>query len=193
MTGDLLDRQHFDEVIVRQLRRFLKGLSARLGVYVILGNHDGDLIGVELAKIESIRFVDGRVGRLIDDSNEATLDLIGLPGVWRTDAFDGFLKHVPARKNNSLRIVLSHYPDQILKMDDLQHDLFFAGHTHGGQVCFPNGSPVITHDALPKRFAKGVFKWGSSYLIVNRGCGFGSPMVRAFCSTEVIEVRLKRE
>eukprot|EP00755_Sulcionema_specki_P017767 Sspe_Gene.65197::Locus_38607_Transcript_1_1_Confidence_1.000_Length_1101::g.65197::m.65197 len=41
-------------------------------------------------------------------------------------------------------IVLSHNPDTAVSLAKFTFDLHLAGHTHGGQICFPNGTPVLS-------------------------------------------------
>ncbi|OKL49499.1 hypothetical protein BSR29_00620 [Boudabousia liubingyangii] len=42
---------------------------------------------------------------------------------------------------------------------DRKVDLTFAGHTHGGQFCLPNGEALVTNCDLPRPLASGAFDW----------------------------------
>jgi uncharacterized protein len=74
-------------------------------------------------------------------------------------------------------------------------DIIFAGHTHGGQVCLPNGRALTTNCDLPLDQAGGLSLWRhaqrSSFLHVSRGLGTSiwAP-VRLFCPPEAILVTL---
>ena len=68
-------------------------------------------------------------------------------------------------------------------------DLIISGHTHGGQVCLPNGRALTTNCDLPTSQARGLSSWSwenkGSFLEVSAGLGT-SPYapVRAFCAPE---------
>jgi len=74
-------------------------------------------------------------------------------------------------------------------------EIIFAGHTHGGQVCLPNGRALTTNCDLPLDQAGGLSTWRhaqrSSFLHVSRGIGTSiwAP-VRLFCPPEAILVTL---
>jgi hypothetical protein len=185
-TGDLVDH-HFDpRPAYKTARRLVTNLPSRLGSFAILGNHDGDLLGPALVGW-GLKLINGGMARLT--INGATLDLVGLPGVARRELTEDFLHRVPTKQPGSLRIVLSHYPDEVRRIDTLHADLVLAGHTHGGQLCLPNGFPMMTHDSLPKQMCQGVHRTHNTWLIVGRGFGFSTWPIRLFCPAEVIEVR----
>lgn len=74
-------------------------------------------------------------------------------------------------------------------------EIIFAGHTHGGQVCLPNGSALTTNCDLPLDQAGGLSVWRhaqrASFLHVSRGLGTSvwAP-VRLFCPPEATLVTL---
>lgn len=155
---------------------------ARLGCFGVVGNHDGDLVA---ARLESMGVVplDGGI------TSVGGVDLIGLPGTMRSDGrlFDD-LDRDPHRPT----IVLSHYPDEIRRLDRLSPDLMLAGHTHGGQICLPigGGLPLLTHDELPWRMARGVHRVDETWLVVSRGVGTTKLPIRVFCPAEAVELTL---
>ena len=74
-------------------------------------------------------------------------------------------------------------------------EIIFAGHTHGGQVCLPNGRALTTNCDLPLDQAGGLSVWHhaqrASFLHVSRGLGTSvwAP-VRLFCPPEATLVTL---
>lgn len=188
ITGDIIDDRFDHRPTLPFAERLLSRLSARLGVYSILGNHDGDLIGPNLAGW-GVQLLSGRIARLRSD--DAEVELIGMPGVYRDDPRRRFLRSIQPRRREALRVVLAHFPDDIHGIAAAEPDLVLAGHTHGGQVCLPNGWPPIRHDSLPRRYAKGVHRWNDTWLVVARGMGFTRYRVRLFCPSEVIELSLR--
>ncbi|HWB54613.1 MAG TPA: metallophosphoesterase [Tepidisphaeraceae bacterium] len=135
---------------------------------------------------------------LLDDQalriefNGATIELIGIRGASRDDLDHEFLNSVPAKQAESVRIILSHQPDNVLRLESLKADIILSGHTHGGQICLPGGRALLTHDSLPKRFASGIHRIGSTWLVVSRGLGYTKIPLRLFCSPEIVEIKLTR-
>ena len=42
-----------------------------------------------------------------------------------------------------IRIWLTHSPDGLLLLGDQKYAVAFAGHTHGGQICLRDGTPIV--------------------------------------------------
>lgn len=80
-------------------------------------------------------------------------------------------------------IVLAHNPDSFERLKDTQGDLILSGHTHGGQVNLPWLWKKFT---LSENMSlkKGLFKFGSKALYVNRGLGSVMPF-RWFSPPEI--------
>jgi hypothetical protein len=187
-TGDFVDDVHDHRKVLPTLRRVVNGLKSRLGSVAILGNHDGDLLGPPLASLD-LTLVEHRMLSLT--SGSASLELIGVAGVQREDFDPAFLRTLPAKAPNAVRVALSHYPDIVRETCFLKPDLFLAGHTHGGQICLPGKIPILKHDSLPRPICSGIHRAFDTWLVVNRGFGFSWLAVRMFCPAEVIEIRLR--
>jgi len=187
-TGDFVDDRVDHRRALPMVERFVTSLSARIGIYAVLGNHDGDLLGPRLPGW-GVHLIDNRYVRL--ESSEAALELVGISGVKRRSVDVPLLQNLPARQVGIPRIVLGHYPDQVQFVStSVQADLMLVGHTHGGQICLPGGRALLTHDYLPKRMARGTHQFGPTLLVVNRGFGWTRLRVRVFCPAQVVELRL---
>jgi uncharacterized protein len=187
-TGDFVDAKHDFQPALPTVGRLFSALSARLGKFAILGNHDSDLVGAA-AGAWGVTMLDQR--RLVVQSPHAAVELIGLPGVSREDLKPRFIKSLPPKQPGMCRIALSHFPDMIRRTPSLCPDLYLCGHTHGGQVCLPNGRPLVSHDSLPRRFSRGIHFAYATWIVTNRGLGFSSYItMRLFCPAEVIEITL---
>jgi len=187
-TGDFVDkRAHFPDAAVTA-RRFFNQLSAGLGVWAVLGNHDpvelGDMLGDWGVQHLRQRHV-------VIDAGARKIELIGLPGNSREDLSYEFLESLSPqspRHADHVRIVLAHFPDLIDAAAELKPDIFLAGHTHGGQICLPGRIPILRHAMLARKLCSGVHRHRDAWLVVNRGIGFTGVSLRLFCPSEVIEL-----
>src|SRR4051812_36282314 len=116
-TGDFVEDKHDPLPAVPHVKRLVAGFRARLGCFGTLGNHDlhhfaPHLDGTNVTLLEHDR-------RLLHLGN-AAIELIAFPGVKKRDLKDDFLRSVPPRGERTLRIVLSHFPDHLLRAKRLQ-------------------------------------------------------------------------
>jgi predicted MPP superfamily phosphohydrolase len=186
-SGDMVEDKLNPAPVLRLIRKFVSSLKANLGIYAVRGNHDLHFARPSLVGTPC-KLIDGQVHTL--SKNGAKLELIGLPGPERENLTDDFLKTIPPKRENIPRIVLSHYPDNIRKLEAHHPDVYLAGHTHGGQICLPFGIPIIRHDSLPQQLCRGVHRLAHSWFVISRGLGFSEAPIRIFCPAEVIELRL---
>jgi predicted MPP superfamily phosphohydrolase len=188
-TGDYVESKYDPGPAIPLAERFFSRLTCSVPVYGILGNHDGDLLGCHVPRW-GVQLVDRKVARITLASAEA--ELVGLPGVHREDTDQQFLANLGPPDPDLCRIVLMHCPDTIRKARRLEANLYLTGHTHGGQICFPGGLPLITHDTLSRRMCKGLFRVHGSWLHISRGLGFSGLPIRFLCPGEVTELVLRR-
>jgi predicted MPP superfamily phosphohydrolase len=83
-----------------------------------------------------------------------------------------------------------HGPDGLLALGDRRFELAFCGHTHGGQVALPGGTPIlIPGGALNRTYSNGLFDvrgaGAGGKLLVSRGVGCSTLPVRLFAPPEV--------
>jgi predicted MPP superfamily phosphohydrolase len=182
-TGDLLDREDLIDWLPDTLGR----LSAPLGCYFVLGNHDWYLTNTEevRARMESLGWLSlaGRCELL--PHRGGTLALCGSERPWMGTAPD--LSAVPPE---AFRLLLSHTPDNLRWARNEQCDLMLAGHNHGGQVRLPLFGPVYSPSASGARYASGVFWEPPTLLYVSRGIGGRHPL-RWNCRPELTRLILR--
>jgi predicted MPP superfamily phosphohydrolase len=187
VTGDFVDDKKDHTAAVPTVSRIVERLTARMGVFAILGNHDRAHFEPRLGG-SPVQLLNG--GRRIVERNGKSIELIGVPGAEREDLTADWLAKVPPPTRGVPRIVLSHFPDHLPKLQRLHPDVVLAGHTHGGQICLPGGLVVWHNDKLPRRYNNGVHRIGGLWLVANRGLGFTRIPLRMFCPSEVIEIEL---
>lgn len=189
VTGDLVNNR--SEEISPYLEVF-KRLTAPLGVYSVLGNHDyGDYVkwlspDEKRRNLEQLKKHQAAMGwRLLLNEhvllrrNQAQIALIGVEN-WGARGFTkyGDLRKATAGLEDSgvaFKILMSHDPshwDAEVRQAFPDIALTLSGHTHGMQfgIEMPGlkWSPV---QYLYKQWA-GLYQEGSQYLYVNRGFGF---------------------
>jgi predicted MPP superfamily phosphohydrolase len=189
-TGDFVDDKRDHRCALPLVERLIKCLQPKVGMFAAVGNHDADLLPPRLVAMGVRVLLNERIEVPV---NGRPIELIGLPGPDRIDFDERFVRSVPSRREGVPRIVLSHYPDLFPLSRPLNPDLYLAGHTHGGQICPPGETALLTHDTLPRTLAKGAHNDNGSCLFVNRGFGFTTIPLRLFCPAEVVEIELLRE
>lgn len=96
---------------------------------------------------------------------------------------------VPHGPVPSLRLLLSHSPDQIGWAAAHDFDLLLCGHTHGGQICLPLVGPTVCPSRYGTRFASGVFHQPPTVMHVSRGLSGKLPL-RINCRPELTRLIL---
>ncbi|MDQ3089246.1 MAG: metallophosphoesterase [Acidobacteriota bacterium] len=159
----------------------LKGLTAKYGVFAILGNHDGyygdEIVAAELRRV-GYKVLDGDVATVEKDGQK--LRILGLKDhqkIYNWQGFSNDAKKILANNESSGDIiVLEHSPDvlPIITGDfSISKDLklMLSGHTHGGQVWFPIiGTPIIP-SSYGQKYASGHIKETDIDLFVTNGIG----------------------
>ena len=188
ITGDVLDEIEYLDWFDRTLAK----LSAPLGIYFVLGNHDeftGEAPRLRRA-LETIGMIDlgGRWKRLELSGGEMILAGNELP--WFTPPAD--MQNCPARTADSgqLRILLSHSPDQLPWARHWDFDLMLAGHTHGGQIRLPIVGPIVCPSRHGVKYASGTFYDHPTLMHVSRGVSGEAP-IRLNCRPELSRLVLQ--
>jgi hypothetical protein len=155
----------------RELAPFLPALAplaaAPLGAWACMGNHDYfggnpehirqglDGIGVRVLRNETVRLTRGSQGLVLGGIDDL---IMGRPDWPALTAAHG-----------APHLLIAHNPDHFYAAATRRVPLILSGHTHGGQIRFPSGPPIIRQS----RFCldEGVYAYESSVLVVSRGLG----------------------
>ena len=170
------------------LARELSRLSAPLGVYAVLGNHDWWLDGERVR-----RALTGARVRVLE--NEAVsiehaagrFWIAGLADLWtRKVDLAGTLRPVPP---GDPVVLLMHHPDLFPAIPE-SVTLTLAGHTHGGQVRLPFvGAPVVP-SRFGQRYAAGLVVEEGRAMYVSSGVGMSILPVRFGVPPEIVLLTL---
>lgn len=186
-TGDQMDRRPSDA------ERFVlgfSGISAPLGVYGILGNHDHYLD----PRLSELALVEAGITPLVNQSrvlrrSDAELALIGLEdlnaGPGRAPDFSVLDRH-----RDAFRVCLSHQPRTFHHAAAAGADLTLAGHTHGGQIALTRRNLNVAR--FQGRYIAGPYRRNGATLYVSRGIGVGAVPLRVGAPPEVDLLVLRR-
>jgi predicted MPP superfamily phosphohydrolase len=167
---------------IDQVASRLADIHPPLGKFAVLGNHDlraNYPLIVDALEKAGVEMLTNRHVRL-----PAPFDDIGLYGL--DDAIFGRPDAGALDGATGTKIVLMHSPEGLRTIGDRDFDLALCGHTHGGQIAWPNGRPLlIPGGPLNRLYASGVFSLGHRKLLVSRGVGCSTLPVRLFAQPEV--------
>ena len=170
-------------------------LSAPLGVYGVMGNHDfynpdPDMVAKEVDGC-GIKLL--RDDKVIVEKNGAKFYLIGVDDVGRANTatvkLDAALRSTPLKIP---RILLCHRPYYLPEASERNIDLMLSGHTHGGQVVLGQfGDLVIAPASLASRYVWGKYRIGDTHMYVSRGIGTVGLPIRLNCPPELTRITLR--
>jgi predicted MPP superfamily phosphohydrolase len=171
------------------LGRRLARLSAPLGVFAVLGNHDYPaperVVGLlRLANIQTL--VNSHD---ILERNGQTLCLAGVDDLRSGDpdparAMAGVDPSIP-------HLLISHNPDLAEHLPEhYRVDAVLAGHSHGGQVRLWRWGPVVL-PTLHAKYADGLIDGPRCPVYVSRGLGTAGLPIRFHCPPELSIITLR--
>lgn len=205
LGGDIFDSKLDD----KNTELFLSGISGKLPIYFVTGNHD--LWGNDAAVENKMKILD-RYGVTvlsgeseIIEINGAALNLCGVDdlsafesesnGNSKEESFFSQIDAVNAKaQNEAFTVLLSHRPDYFEKYATYDFDLVLSGHAHGGQWRIPlllNGLYAPNQGLFPD-YAGGTYDKNGTTMIVGRGLARESTLVpRIFNRPEIVIINVK--
>ncbi len=220
ITGDLGHRSWHWQTSLASLQRLLEPLAPPLGTYFILGNHDSVKLGPALAATqdghgrprvllqnESVFLQSGTGGIEVQipeaPANQQSkienqkskipprLALVGIHQHRRIDTDIPLALRSGGVTPADFKLMLLHYPDLVYPAAAAGADVCLAGHTHGGQICWPDGRPLFGQDSLSADQCTGVHRVNGTWMIVNRGIGSAGLRLRVFCPPQAVLLTLR--
>jgi hypothetical protein len=179
-TGDQMDRRDSDADLFVQ---GFSGISAPMGVWGILGNHDHFIdprrsewalkaAGIQPLVNSAVTF----------ERSGASLALIGLEDLQARNgraADFSILEKYPT----SFRICLCHQPQGWHQAAAAGAHLTLSGHTHGGQIALTGRN--LNAARFSTRYIAGPYRREEAFLYVSRGVGVGAVPVRVGAPPEI--------
>ncbi|MGH7782453.1 MAG: metallophosphoesterase [Candidatus Binatia bacterium] len=198
LLGDYVSQERGDhqalKMSMNDIADGLAGLSAKYGVFAILGNHDGwyndGIVSSELRRV-GYRVLDGECVSI--DVNGHPLRLLGLKDHLKIRSWAVFSANAKQLLNGCGPgdvVVLEHSPDilpiitaNLSISPDLR--LILAAHTHGGQIWLPVlGTPVVP-SSYGQKYSYGHIKENGVDMFVTSGIGTSILPIRFMMPPEI--------
>ena len=181
-------RPHVEEAIAACHQLFADDFSCPLGVYFVQGNHDPDEFIEGLSDL-NITILANET-RQIELGNGQCFNLAGVCGHGRLMA--DIPRTLLGVDPGLFTIAACHYPEMAEPLGAAGVDLVLAGHTHGGQICRPDGRAILTHSCTGGKYASGLNHIGNTVVSTSRGLGCSFIPIRIFCPAEITRLTLHR-
>ena len=183
LLGDISEEHGSpDEELLSALNR----LSAPLGVWAVLGNHEFHShrnAGKSLLEKTNFHVLRNSWQQVLPGLVVAGVD--DLTSVRQAGRGDGLIAEALKNRPQGTTILLSHTPWQVEEAADVGVDVMLSGHTHGGQIW-----PFDYMVRLRYPFLEGWYKIKSMNLIVTRGAGEWGPRMRLWYPGEILRITL---
>jgi len=189
ITGDYrYEDEGACEHVYPLVKKAVNSVSARDGVFGILGNHDAAEIAFALEEMD-IRMLVNEAVEIRRGTQSICLAGIDDPFDYKCDDLPGALQTVPA---NAFKILLAHTPELYESASQLGVNLYLSGHTHAGQIRFPWVGSLRNNAKCPPAYAYGRWQHKKMHGYTSAGLGCSSLPVRFNCPPELVLIRLLR-
>ena len=199
ITGDIIDSRRLDVAKALSLAERLVTIAP---VYYVNGNNESKV------KTAYEKLKQGLIGmgvNVLENSSE-NIEVEGkcitIAGISDPKFDPNLYPGIPKRlvnlhleaipDNENFKILLAHRPEYINRYAG-KADLVFSGHAHGGQFIFPLiGGILAPGQGLFPKYYGGLYKYGTTDMLVSRGLGNSSFPFRFNNKPVVVVAQLKR-
>ncbi len=175
---------HHDRRYMVPSAEALSGLTAPLGVFAVLGNHDDEREAQTALRAAGFEVLLDERTRI--RARGEKIEIAGLR-YW-TRSVDDIARVVKGA--SPTLILLAHTPKRFIEATALSVPLVLSGHTHGGQIVLP-GLGAIAAREFP--VVAGSARREKTSIFVSRGVGTVYVPVRVNCPPEVAILRITGE
>ena len=177
---------HPSRPFLAELEKILKPIRPPLGIYGVLGNHDGPEIIPALERMGVKMLVNDSVSI---DKGKHHIKLIGI------DEFNVFGRHDLQKafrgvSMDEFSIFLSHSPDLFRQAQVHGADFYLCGHTHHGQIQLPIVGPLLTFSSAPRGISMGAWNYKTMAGYTGPGLGTVAASVRFRCPPKAVLLTL---
>lgn len=204
IAGDLITTgPDYIEISAKEVGK----IKSRYGVYSCVGDHDNwayrsdnkrSITEVMVAlKKNNIEMIDNDKRNISVDT--ATIEITFITNTYVGRVTEIVLESLTSTNNGDLNIFLTHQPREnlIRAAFDNDYDLFFAGHTHGGQITLLFPFIQLTPTLFETNYIKGDFWFeresNDMLAVVTGGLGMSLAPIRYNSTPEISIITLQKE
>lgn len=195
LTGDFVT----DEGDIDAVQRLVEALVELCPVYFISGNHEyGSGLALNVKSImenAGVEYLGNEYITICRNDDEIMLAGVEDPLAYADMLTpDELVSQMKEEAPDAFKILLGHRNYWMTEYPELEVDLIFSGHAHGGIVRIPGlGGLIGTDRHLFPDFEAGMFNNGYYTMIVSRGLGNSVSIPRLFNRPEIVCVTLRSE
>ncbi|MDD5218188.1 MAG: metallophosphoesterase, partial [Candidatus Omnitrophica bacterium] len=185
----------------------LKKLKPACGFFAVFGNHDyydfhildtiihnfpGQALPKTMNHVDLLSEELQTIGVKVLRNETAEVSVEGVPVLIHgldnpTTGHANIRKTMRQFDQGKVNFLLTHLVDVFLDIGENEIDVSFSGHSHGGQFRLPLVGPLMTHTALGKRYASGIWNIQGAVCCISRGLSSSRFFrVRLLCPPEAI-------
>lgn len=200
ITGDSIDSRRTRIDIAFS---FIKQLVDITSVYYVPGNHESRIDEYEAFKKSivnlGVKILENEYVILTEGSD--ILNILGIKDPafsyeYSIDDNEIVKKHINSLQYNKDKytILLSHRPEVFETYVEMDIDLVFTGHAHGGQIRIPFiGGVIAPAQGFFPKYTEGVHKEKNTTMVISRGIGNSLFPFRVNNRPELVVVELKNK
>lgn len=191
ITGDIVDKQFTN--IPRSVS-FVTQACKIAPVYYVTGNHETELSDEDCAEL--MNGLENAGAAILEDEVielERMGDHISLIGL-KDESLQGGMLHMltDGMDPSQFSLLLAHEPQFLDLYSESPVDLVLSGHEHGGLIRLPFIGGLISHQGFPPKYIEGMHKNGDTTMIISRGIGNSSLLLRVNCQPEIVCIELQK-
>ena len=192
ITGDLVDRFYAPvECYADPLKKILASLCFKDGVFAVLGNHDSWKC-VEILESLGICVLINESAAITRGGSTITVTGIDDPSYFFTQEALRAMGNSSRNSTDEFKVLLAHSADLADVASDQGYGLYLAGHTHGGQICLPNGKALHVNLERCRDYHEGLWNHDGMAGFTSIGAGNSILPYRLFKQGEVVILTLHR-
>jgi predicted MPP superfamily phosphohydrolase len=200
ITGDLIDRRNTK---IDTAARFIEEIAQTAPLYYVSGNHEqlSEVFGELKETLDklNVKIIDNSFVVLNRDGDKIGLMGIADPAVHQSESsylwddssvyVRNSIEDLYKNTDTEFNILLAHRPELYYVYEEMEVDLVFSGHAHGGQVRIPFvGGLVAPNQGFFPKYTEGMYTNGITSMIVSRGLGNSIIPLRIFNRPELVVV-----
>jgi hypothetical protein len=186
LTGDFVDKNRLQ---TKPAIKLVEGLKDK-PIYYVSGNHDWRSNFKIKSPLQSlgVHVLDNRGVKIKKNGQHIWLLGVDDPYTGRDDLH----KALKIVDDDAIKILLAHAPNIYQPASKEKIDLLLVGHTHGGQIRLPFiGAIVAPGQGLFPKYDYGLYRFGSTQMVINGGLGESSLRIRFNTKPEIALITLQ--